>query len=202
MRAGEDRDLDIRAAAAPVAVERRRVTRTTGEDRMRIRASIVAVVALVLLLAGCGDDDDDAGDGAGDGTTTTAAADDTAADDGDADGGQLDVAVQPDDELGEILVTGEGFTLYVFTPDGTSGEATCTGACASTWPPLVSNDGAPPAPLEAADFSTTDNEGSTQVVFMGRPLYRYSADANPGDTNGQGVGGQWFVVGPEGPIEE
>ena len=28
------------------------------------------------------------------------------------------------------------------------------------------------------------------------PLYRFAGDAAPGDTNGQGSGGVWFVVGP------
>ncbi len=161
---------------------------------MRFRGLIVAVAALALLVAACGNDDDDSA-----GTTTTTASE-TA--DGGATSDVLDVKVEDNDEFGEILVTQDGFTLYVFTPDGTSGESICTGECASQWPPLISNDGEPPAPLDAADFSTTVSEGSTQVVFMGRPLYRYSGDPNPGDTNGQGVNGNWFVVSPSGPVED
>ena len=34
----------------------------------------------------------------------------------------------------------------------------------------------------------------------GRPLYTYSADASPGDTNGQDVNGVWFVVDPDGNL--
>ena len=29
-------------------------------------------------------------------------------------------------------------------------------------------------------------------------LYYFSGDAAAGDTNGQGVGGIWYVVGPDG----
>ncbi|MBT8143965.1 MAG: thiol oxidoreductase, partial [Gammaproteobacteria bacterium] len=35
---------------------------------------------------------------------------------------------------------------------------------------------------------------STQVTYQGRPLYFYAGDANPGDTNGQGLGGVWWTV--------
>ena len=41
-----------------------------------------------------------------------------------------------------------------------------------------------------------------QVTIDGWPLYFFANDAAPGDHNGQGVGGVWFVVGPDGaPIE-
>jgi predicted lipoprotein with Yx(FWY)xxD motif len=37
-------------------------------------------------------------------------------------------------------------------------------------------------------------EGSTQVTYKNRPLYRYSGDTKAGDTNGDGVGGIWHVA--------
>src|SRR4051794_21791069 len=40
--------------------------------------------------------------------------------------------------LGTILVDAQGRTLYLFTHDSGS-TSTCTGACASAWPPLVAN---------------------------------------------------------------
>ena len=37
--------------------------------------------------------------------------------------------------LGTVLVNGQGLTLYAFAPD--KGKmVTCTGQCASVWPPL------------------------------------------------------------------
>ena len=38
------------------------------------------------------------------------------------------------------------------------------------------------------------------VTAQGRrlPLYIFAGDAAPGDVNGQGSGGVWFVVAPDG----
>jgi len=40
--------------------------------------------------------------------------------------------------LGQILVDGNGKTLYLFEAD-TSTQSTCSGACAQAWPPLTTN---------------------------------------------------------------
>jgi hypothetical protein len=32
------------------------------------------------------------------------------------------------------------------------------------------------------------------------PLYYFSGDQQPGDINGQGVGGIWFTVAPDGAL--
>jgi hypothetical protein len=32
------------------------------------------------------------------------------------------------------------------------------------------------------------------------PLYHFSGDQQPGDSNGQGVGGVWFAVTPDGSL--
>jgi hypothetical protein len=40
-----------------------------------------------------------------------------------------------------------------------------------------------------------------QLTYDGWPLYRYSGDAKPGEANGQGVGGVWFAMTPEGPSQ-
>ena len=101
--------------------------------------------------------------------------------------------------LGEVLVTGEGMTLYLFQVDqGT--ESSCYDDCAQFWPPLLT-DGTPQA-QGTADASllgtTTREDGTTQVTYGGHPLYLYSQDSGPGDTNGQGVDGIWWVVSPGG----
>ena len=44
-------------------------------------------------------------------------------------------------------------------------------------------------------------DGKAQVTYNGHPLYRFSGDQKPGDTNGQGVsafGGLWYAVSPTG----
>jgi predicted lipoprotein with Yx(FWY)xxD motif len=112
----------------------------------------------------------------------------------------LNVATSP---LGQILIDAEGRTLYLFMND-TANTSVCTGGCAQTWPPLLVT-GAPTGGLgvEASKLGTTSRtDGGTQVTYNGHPLYHFASDSAPGDTKGQGVGGNWFVVSPQGePIQ-
>lgn len=101
--------------------------------------------------------------------------------------------------LGQILVDGEGRTLYLFTPDE-AGTPTCYEGCAQAWPPLLADgDITVGAGLDDSDFSTAPRtDGGDQVKIGNWPLYHFATDAAPGDTKGQGVGGVWFVVSPSG----
>jgi hypothetical protein len=38
------------------------------------------------------------------------------------------------------------------------------------------------------------DDGNRQVTYDSKPLYYYTPDTTIGDTKGQGVGGNWFVV--------
>jgi predicted lipoprotein with Yx(FWY)xxD motif len=104
--------------------------------------------------------------------------------------------------LGTILVDSQGNTLYVFDKD-TGTQSTCSGACATAWPPLRA-DGKPTAG-SGADASmlgtTTRSDGKPQVTYDGHPLYTFSSDGGPGQTSGQGVtafGAPWYVISPDG----
>lgn len=101
--------------------------------------------------------------------------------------------------LGQLLADGEGRTLYLFTKDSKD-TATCYDKCAENWPPLLTT-GAPKAG-DGADAAmlgtTTRTDGATQVTYNGWPLYYYAKDQKAGDTNGQDVGGVWYVVSPKG----
>lgn len=104
-------------------------------------------------------------------------------------------------DLGSILVDPEGFTLYVFTNDS-QGESTCYEGCAELWPPVPA-DTAIGSDLDGSMFgSVTRDGGGEQLAINGMPLYLYTPDTNPGDTNGQGFGGVWFVVDPDGSMIE
>ena len=104
--------------------------------------------------------------------------------------------------LGTILDDTDGRTLYVFAKDSGTRSA-CTAACASVWPPLRAS-GKPTvgAGASASSVGTTPrSDGRPQVTYNGHPLYTYSGDQNPGDTNGQGLttfGGAWFALSPAG----
>ncbi len=82
-------------------------------------------------------------------------------------------------------------------------NSACTGACAAAWPPLRAT-GTPVigTGLTASKVGTTPrSDGRLQVTYNGHPLYTYTGDQNPGDTNGQGLtafGGGWFVLSPAG----
>ena len=112
------------------------------------------------------------------------------------------VAVANNAGLGKILVDGSGKTLYLFEKD-TSTASTCYSACATYWPPLLTN-GAPQAGVgvNAALLGTTKRtDGTLEVTYAGHPLYYVITDHNPGDASGQNVtnfGAAWFVLGPDG----
>ena len=98
--------------------------------------------------------------------------------------------------IGKVVQAPTGFTLYHITTD-VNGKITCTGSCASTWPPLIAPSGKVPAasPDVAGHLGTVKRpDGTLQVTFNGMPMYTYSGDSGPGQANGQGIGGVWFAV--------
>jgi len=110
-----------------------------------------------------------------------------------------------DSDFGQILADARGLTLYAFDKDeATKPQSTCNGDCAVTWPPLVVEGSATGDGIDAALLGSAPREnGTTQVNVNTWPLYTFSGDQAPGETNGQGVGGVWHVVGIDGkPIRE
>lgn len=105
--------------------------------------------------------------------------------------------------FGQVLVDSAGYSLYVFADDTqNSGTSSCTGDCLVEWQPLLT--GGEPVAGEGVDAAllgmiTRDN-GTAQVTYNGWPLYYYAGDAAPGDANGQGMGGVWFLLSPSGEI--
>jgi predicted lipoprotein with Yx(FWY)xxD motif len=105
--------------------------------------------------------------------------------------------VVEDPANGAILTDAEGMTLYLFTPDVTPGESTCYDGCAEAWPILApADDMSLPAGVPGELTVSERTDGTEQVNYNGIPLYYYAADEAPGDVNGQGAGGRWFVVPP------
>ena len=147
-----------------------------------------AVAALAIVLSACGGGGDDQGSGA---TATTAAAQQAAE-------GTVAVA---NTGLGEVLVDVKGRTLYVFTKDK-GDQSVCSGKCVVAWPALTVTGAATPGTgVEASLLSTSKQaNGSSQVTYGGKPLYHFAGDKAPGDTNGQGLNGVWWVVKADGSL--
>ncbi|MEV0680128.1 hypothetical protein AB0I60_26755 [Actinosynnema sp. NPDC050436] len=105
-------------------------------------------------------------------------------------------------ELNPVVVNGAGLTLYRFDKDTANpSTSTCAGDCAKTWPPVTIAKGAKVfvAGVKKSDVGTVArSDGQLQVTIKGWPVYRFAKDTRPGDTLGQGVGGTWFGVTPDG----
>ena len=100
-----------------------------------------------------------------------------------------------------ILTDAKGMTLYYYAPDK-GGKVTCTAGCATAWPPLMLPSGVTKATGEGVSSglgTVSSPSGGLQVTYHGWPLYGWVKDKAPGDTTGQGVGGNWFVVTPDTP---
>jgi predicted lipoprotein with Yx(FWY)xxD motif len=97
--------------------------------------------------------------------------------------------------LGTVLADGRGMTLYTLTNNGQA--VSCTGPCATIWPPVISAPGTTPSAAGVAAIGTAASPTGDQLfAHNGLPLYRFSGDT-PGSTSGEGMdtfGGVWHVA--------
>jgi predicted lipoprotein with Yx(FWY)xxD motif len=102
----------------------------------------------------------------------------------------------------KALVTGNGRALYLFEADK-NGKSTCTGACASSWPPYTVSGTAQAGPgVKQSLLGTIQRpDGTMQVTYNGHPLYLFTGDSGAGTANGEGskaFGAGWYVVNANG----
>jgi predicted lipoprotein with Yx(FWY)xxD motif len=97
--------------------------------------------------------------------------------------------------VGTVLTTGSGLTLYRFTADP-MGKSVCTGACAKIWPPLTASKGEHvQGPKGVKGLSLINvGHGRWQVAFHNVALYRFTGDTKKGQDHGQNVAHMWFAV--------
>jgi predicted lipoprotein with Yx(FWY)xxD motif len=105
-------------------------------------------------------------------------------------------------QLGKVLATSKGRTLYLFMKDK-HGKSSCYGQCAGYWPPLMKKGALRAGPGVKANLlgTTKRKNGKRQVTYKGHPLYLYSGDSGSGQISGQGqnfFGGKWYVVSAAG----
>ncbi|UGY90331.1 SCO0930 family lipoprotein [Streptomyces gobiensis] len=115
-------------------------------------------------------------------------------------GNGAELSAVEDPELGSIVTDAQGRTLYRFDKDSAwPMKSNCTGACLETWKPakmVDKNSVSGVAAKDVIEFNRPD--GTKQLTIDCWPLYWYTGDEEPGDTNGHGVGGTWHAVTPEG----
>jgi predicted lipoprotein with Yx(FWY)xxD motif len=148
-------------------------------------------VAAVIALAGCG--------GSSNNNSTAANASPSPAGTPKPSATAVDVRSS---KLGKILVDAQGRTLYLFEKDK-GPTSTCSGACASAWPPLTAAGPltAGTGALKAKLGTTKRSDGTNQATYAGHPLYFYAGDTAPGQTTGQAIdqfGAEWYVLAPSG----
>ncbi|NUO40693.1 MAG: hypothetical protein HOV82_01515 [Streptomyces sp.] len=111
------------------------------------------------------------------------------------------LSTREDPNLGEIVVDKNGMTVYRFLKDTAWPDpiSRCTGACLEKWPavgPVEAND--TKGVVKKGLMSFTRPDGVKQQTINCWPIYTFAQDKEPGDTNGQGVGGTWYAVAPDG----
>jgi predicted lipoprotein with Yx(FWY)xxD motif len=173
----------------------------------RMTYALLLLAVLAVAVAGCGSDSSTSGSAYGGGSNGgegSSASSKTGS--GSEGGGAGIVSAASAGDLGTVLVSSEGMTLYDFHKDE-GGKSSCYGACAGAWPPLLT-EGEPKAEggAQASMLGTTKRkDGTVQVTYAGWPLYTYVGDQNPGEANGNDIdqfGAEWYALQPNGQEPE
>ncbi|TPW76533.1 COG4315 family predicted lipoprotein [Schumannella soli] len=173
----------------------------TRIPRSRLTLVPLAAAAITLFaLAGCTSAPSGSGDSSS-GDSSSAPADDSSADSGSDSSADATAALTTaDSSLGTIVVDGEKMTVYMFDKDTQNATSSaCSGQCAAAWPAVHADSDSPKVDGVTGKIGTiTGTDGEKQLTLDGWPLYYYAADKAAGDTTGQGVGGVWWVLAPDG----
>ncbi|MEU6063890.1 MULTISPECIES: SCO0930 family lipoprotein [Streptomyces] len=187
------RSASLVATAASVLM----LTTACGQDNATTPSSAAQNVGATAAAGGYGSATAGAGTGAGNGYGADGSQSSSSPSPA-APAGKLSVATNPD--LGKVLTDGSGLTLYRFDADTANPpKSNCDGDCATTWPPVPADDAAAGEGIDKSLLGeVTRSDGTKQLTIGGWPAYRYAKDVNAGDVNGQGVGGKWFALAPNG----
>lgn len=101
--------------------------------------------------------------------------------------GWPDVVSARTTEAGVYLTDGKGMTLYLFERDHILGHSACYDECALSWPPVpIHSD---PEDEEWSIIDRTD--GTSQLAWRGKPLYKSLKDTHPGSMLGADAAAIW-----------
>jgi predicted lipoprotein with Yx(FWY)xxD motif len=155
-------------------------------------ASLLALAAAaVLLFSACGGGSDSGAESTAPGGTNAAQT----------------VSVSSVDGVGDVLVDQEGLALYAADEEA-NGMVVCTDSCLTIWDPLTVGDGVKPTAGDGVGSKLgvkNRPDGTKQVTFNGRLLYRFVEDPGADAVTGNGLvdsfDGQaftWHVATPTG----
>jgi predicted lipoprotein with Yx(FWY)xxD motif len=134
---------------------------------------IVALVSAILFVAAC----------------TSGGASSAPSANGPSGAAAVTVGTGSSATLGTYLTGPNGMALYTHAGDSAT-SSTCSGSCATAWPPLATTG----QPIAAAGVTgqlatLTRADGTMQVTYGGMPLYYWQGDTKAGDVTGNGVNG-------------
>ncbi|MBV9710499.1 MAG: hypothetical protein JO011_06270 [Ktedonobacteraceae bacterium] len=96
-----------------------------------------------------------------------------------------------------VLTNAKGMILYYKLNDPKN-QTNCTMACAMDWPPVLATDmnmmtvsSSVPLPHKLTVLKTANGN---QIAYDGHFLYTYAGDMAPGQHQGRGIGGVWYLV--------
>jgi predicted lipoprotein with Yx(FWY)xxD motif len=158
-------------------------------------AAAAGLGSLALLLTACGGSSGSSASSTGSTPTTTAQAAGQATSSalGGIQPGDVVLIVQKS-AIGYVLAAANGQVVYTYGKDSKGSAPTCTGSCATTWPPLTGKPLASEADKLPGTLGTvSDANGAKQVTYNGLPLYTFKG-AKAFTTAGNGVDGEWHVI--------
>ncbi|WP_133915674.1 SCO0930 family lipoprotein [Streptomyces sp. NBC_00582] len=120
-----------------------------------------------------------------------------------AESASAGLSVRNDAKLGKIVVDKNGMTVYRFLKDKAWPKpvSNCNDACRDKWPIVDPVDFADTKGIQEKGYMNfTRSDGDNQQTINCFPIYTFSGDKSPGDINGQGVGGTWYAVAPNGDL--
>ena len=138
--------------------------------RLRLTGLGIGLLALVVV-AGCGSSSSSSSSTAGKASSNASAS---------AKSKGATVALGTT-KAGKVLVGPDGRSLYLFEKDKST-SSTCSGECASDWPPLTTS-GTPAAGsgVQTGMLGVTKrSDGTQQVTYNGHPLYYFAGDKTSG----------------------
>ncbi|MEU6063255.1 hypothetical protein ABZ864_01775 [Streptomyces sp. NPDC047082] len=108
----------------------------------------------------------------------------------------LTVMVEYTGTLGRVLTAPDGRTLYRYDRED-GGTVACVATCTDTRRPFLTRPGTElrlPPGIAGRLGTVSRPDGGDQVTYDGSPLYTYTADEQPVDTNGETL--HWHVIQP------